>query len=97
MVDEQTLLEQTIKFEIDFFTYIAGCTEFEVLSLPYDYATGKELTVQEITDISLDCERRGVKLLYRTSLGDHKTALVYSADMDIIGMVSDLEPDGFAC
>lgn len=93
---DRELLEKEIKFELDFYSYIAKTDEFEVLSLPYDLTDGHIFTEEEINIISIDCRKRNIKLIYRVIMNNH-IALVYTDDMDIVGMVPESDTKGFYC
>ena len=92
--DKRELLEKEIKYELDFFRHIAKNDEFEVLTLPYDLTNDHIYTDEEIAEISLDCKKRDIKLIYRISLNS-SIAIVYTEDLDLIGMVPELDTNGF--
>jgi hypothetical protein len=89
-------LEDEIKFELDFFSYIAGTEHFEVLTLPYDLTDGHEFTEEEIQQIAIDSKKRNIKLIYRVTMSN-EVALVYTSDPEIIGMVPESDARGFYC
>lgn len=93
---DRELLEKEIKFELDFFSYIAKTDNFEVLTLPYDLTDGHIFTEEEINLISIDCRKRSIKLIYRVTM-NNQVALVFTDDIDIIGMVPESDTKGFYC
>lgn len=87
-------LEKEIKFELDFFSYIAGTENFEVITLPYDLTDGHLFTDEEVEQIAIDCKKRHITLIYRVSMNE-QIALIYTKDSEIIGMVPESDAKGF--
>lgn len=90
-IDEDLLLD--IEFEMNFYEYIAGTSNFEVIPIPD--LEGFIPSTEEFQLLVEDCRRRTIKLLYRVSNG--KYALVFSADSDKVGMVPEDNSHGFYC
>lgn len=92
-MSKDKLLIDEIEFEMDFFTYIAGTPNFEIIAIPD--LEGFIPNEEEYRLIYNDYRKKGIKLLYRVSNGRH--ALIYGADLEKIGIVPEDNPHGFDC
>jgi hypothetical protein len=92
--EEREELEKEIKFELDFYSYLAKTENFEILTLPLDL-DGNRLTPEQVATIADSCKKDNVTLLYRVSYD--KIALIFTEDMNIIGVVPEYDSRGFPC
>ena len=86
-------LAEDIQFEMGFYSYIAGSTDYEVL--PIGGAEGLLLSEEDFEHIHLKAEQEGIVILYRVCLGE--TAIIVNPKTDKIGIVPEYSNDGFPC
>lgn len=81
------------EFELRAYAYVAGSDDFEILPVPD--LQGEVPTPEEFRLIANDYKSKNTKLLYRVSHGSN--VVVYSLDMDKIGIFPENHEHGFPC
>lgn len=86
-----------VSFERQFYEAIAETDEYDVIS--FEANTSEPLHVKEEIQrraIETQCERTGMRILYRISYGDYAVVMC-KEDGRVIGLIPETNPDGWEC
>lgn len=86
-----------VMFERDFYKSIAETEEYDVI--PIDASTREPMYAREDLErraIEAQCERSGLRILYRISYGDY-AVVVCKDDVTKVGIVPETNPEGWLC
>lgn len=99
-MDDNELIDKVldeVMFERAFYEEIAETEEYDVL--PIDAVSREPRYAREEIEhkaIEAQCERSGLKVLYRISYGDYAVVLCKDGG-NKIGIVPETNPDGWPC
>jgi len=93
-MDNQSNFDMDMEFELLFYEVLNGTIEnLEVLPLP-DF-DGIILSNEEIKAVKEECDKAGLRLMYRISHG--RVATILNRDTKYTGIVPENNSDGFYC
>lgn len=92
-LEASELEDNNLRFEVDFYSRIAGTTQFQVLSIPDE--DGYVPTEKDIKILKTQVNMAGMDLLFRVAIGKH--AVVFSPNSQLIGIMPQDNPHGFMC